>query len=252
MSWTAVYKMIQPYIVRIRTPSGYGTGFLFAYGANRTVCAFATAAHVVDHAQEWDEPIRITHHGSGSTVLLNAKERAILVDSSRDTASIVTANVGMNLPDELLMLVPANEMKLVGVEVGWVGFPCVAPSRLCFFSGRVSAAIDPGDSYLLDGVAINGVSGGPVFAEYPADTPQLMGTVSAYISNRATGESLPGLLKVQDLTAVHEVIQRLNSLGEAQKKEAEQQAGSSGRAGQAPAQPQAPREPKPNPGGPAG
>jgi hypothetical protein len=47
--------------------------------------------------------------------------------------------------------------------------------------------------YLIDGVAINGVGGGPVFAALKNDQPQLLGTISAYMPNRMRGDALPGL-----------------------------------------------------------
>ena len=44
-----------------------------------------------------------------------------------------------------------------------IGFPTIEPYKLCFFSGSISAGRDDDSAYLIDGVAINGVSGGPVF-----------------------------------------------------------------------------------------
>jgi hypothetical protein len=80
------------------------------------------------------------------------------------------------------------------------------------------------DSYLIDGVAINGVSGGPVFAEILPNTPEIVGTISAYMPNRQRGDALPGMLQAHDVTAFQETIGRLRSLDAARKeKEAEEQ-----------------------------
>ena len=85
----------------------------------------------------------------------------------------------MNLPAESVRLFPAEEKSLKrGVAVGWVGYPSVH-DNLCFFSGHVSAFDQDRNRYLLDGVAIGGVSGGPVFY-YGPDGLTVMGAVSAY------------------------------------------------------------------------
>lgn len=89
-----------------------------------------------------------------------------------------------------------------GIQIGWCGFPAVAPNDLCFFAGHISAHLKDRRSYLVDGVAINGVSGGPAFvrsnSSYPVD---VCGVVTAYIPNRATGETLPGVCWVQDVSS---------------------------------------------------
>ncbi len=71
-------------------------------------------------------------------------------------------------------------------------------SRRCAsLCGNVSAWLQDESAYLVDGVAINGVSGGPAFV-YEEDTPALLvGVVTAYIPNRATGEALPGVSLVR-------------------------------------------------------
>ena len=43
----------------------------------------------------------------------------------------------------------------IGSEIGWLGFPSVAPHDLCFFSGNISARQEYRKAYLVDGVAIN-------------------------------------------------------------------------------------------------
>ncbi len=105
--------------------------------------------------------------------------------------------------------------------MGWLGFPAVAPYDLCFFSGKISARQEYRKAYLIDGVAINGVSGGPVIHGNAVDGIQIVGTVSAYQANRATGETLPGLLIAQDVSHFHDVASRIQSIDEANKQKAE-------------------------------
>jgi len=222
MDWHELYEKVTPYIVSVMTPQGRGTGFLFAYNANRSLAAFATAAHVVDHAHDWKEPIKFRHHNSGEELFLPDEQRVVFLDRIHDSASIVLLNKGLPLPKDVLPLAPQDKFLKIGIEVGWAGFPSIAYTNLCFFSGRVSNYLADESSYLIDGVAINGVSGGPVFAETVRDKPHIIGTISAYIPNRNRGEALPGLLRARDVTSFHETIEKINSLDDARKQEQEQ------------------------------
>ncbi len=104
----------------------------------------------------------------------------------------------------------------VGVEVGWVGYPGVSPARdrLCFFSGRISAWLEDKHAYLVDGVAISGVSGGPAFFVGSKGQPVLLGVMSAYLPNKTTGAPLPGLSLVQHIGQLEKVVKDLGELGE--------------------------------------
>jgi hypothetical protein len=73
-----------------------------------------------------------------------------------------------------------------------------------------------GHAYLIDGVAINGVSGGPVFYHTGSEV-QIVGVISAYVANRATGDTLPGLSIAQDVAHFHSVDLRVKSLDEMQR-----------------------------------
>jgi len=70
---------------------------------------------------------------------------------------------------------------------------------------------------LVDGVAINGVSGGPALSTMGGLF--LMGVVSAYIPNRATGETLPGLGMVRDVVQLQGLMDTIHSLDEAKAEE---------------------------------
>ena len=77
-----------------------------------------------------------------------------------DSAVILLFQTELKLPDIPIPLLPANITLPIGSEVGWLGFPGIDAQTLCFFSGNISARKPA--AYLIDGVAINGVSGGPV------------------------------------------------------------------------------------------
>jgi len=222
--WRVLYEKILPYVVRIETPEGFGTGFLFAFNRNKRMVGFATAAHVIQHADSWKLPIKITHHVSGQELFLNRNDRVVELDVDRDSASILTANPGDYLPQEPLQMMSAEHFKPIGTEVAWVGYPVIARPNLCLFSGTIAAFVPHDDSYWIDGVAINGVSGGPVFCFLDDETPELLGTISSYTPNRLPTDTLPGMLRAHDITSFTRTIEWIRSLDEArEKKEKEEQ-----------------------------
>jgi hypothetical protein len=215
-TWHEVVDLVTPHVVRIWTPQGSGTGFLVSTSKSTRLCAIATAAHVIAHAHYWEEPIRVEHQASGKTLLLRQSDRAIYAEDNKDTAAIVFERGEMELPTQLLPLADKDKHFKAGVEIGWLGYPAMPRASLCFFSGRISAWVENDNAYLVDGVAINGVSGGPAFVLWGGI---LAGVVSAYIPNRNTGEVLPGLAVVRGVTQFHDVAQGFRSLDEAKTEE---------------------------------
>ena len=218
MNWDQVVQKVTPHIVKIETPTGYGTGFLYLYNADRSWCGIATSAHVVSDADEWQKPIRIRHQSSSDVVFLQSEQRVIYIDWNTDSAVILFFKGNLQLPEVPITLFPVASTIGIGVEVGWLGFPAIESYTLCFFSGNISARQEFRNAYLIDGVSINGVSGGPVLYLTETEGVQIVGTVSAYQANRATGESLPGLLIAQDVSHFHNVLQHVQSVDEANKK----------------------------------
>ena len=200
---------------RIETPSGHGTGFLLFL--SDSICGIATADHVVAHAHTWQQPMRIVHHESEGTRFLDSNERAVLTKPRFDLAFLLFPPNDLKLEVPKFELIESGKRMKQGVELGWCGFPAVASSELCFFTGHVSSWLQKEKSYLVDGVAINGVSGGPAFTTENI----LAGLVSAYVPNRATGEALPGVCVIRDVKPFHEDLKELRSIDEAKEKEAE-------------------------------
>lgn len=79
MTWSEAVETIEPHVVRISTPQGSGTGFLIANGRNQAFCGIATAAHVVEHAHYWEEPIRVEHVSSGKSLVIRRQERGLFL-----------------------------------------------------------------------------------------------------------------------------------------------------------------------------
>ncbi len=148
----------------------------------------------------------------------------IFLDRRRDSACILIPAIDFDLPGQFLPIMAADKYKSIGIEVACVGYPGIASPHLCFFSGPLSAFLPNDDSYLIDGVAIHGVSGGPVFAMLADSKPQLIGTVSSYTPNRIRGDALPGMLRAQDVTLFHETIKTIRSIDDARRKREEEEA----------------------------
>ena len=218
MEWPQAIELMTPSIVKIETPRGSGTGFVIASSKTNGLCGIATAGHVIAASHYWEEPIRIHHILTGTTKVFRPDERVILVDQSLDTAVLLIARGDPFVQDQAVPLTPEGLMLKIGNEVGWLGFPSVSPNSLCFFTGRASFYDTNNGAYLIDGVVINGVSGGPVF-HLTEHFPVTVGVVSAYLVNRATGETLPGLGVVRDVRQFQALIKQFKSLEEAKQQE---------------------------------
>lgn len=192
-AWYLAVKKLKEYIVKIETPDGHGTGFLVPTPAGRQgLRCVATANHVIQHADKWAEPICIIHPSSGRQVFLNATQRYIVAAANRDQAVIQFSASWLQSPKSDLLFSEEDKHYVEGVESGWLGFPSVFPINPCFFHGHISSYIDEEELYLVDGVAINGVSGGPVFV-IEKDGPVIIGLVTEYRPNCSTGQVLPGM-----------------------------------------------------------
>jgi len=221
MKWHVVVDALKPYIVKIETPSGHGTGFLFFYNEDKSLCGIATAHHVISDIDEWQQPMRIRHHASGKVDLFKQDERFIFGDADSDSAVILIPSGIFDFPAEPIPLLESGKVLKIGVEVGWLGFPALEPRTPCFFCGNISARQKESHSYLIDGVAINGVSGGPVFDADDKNKPRIIGSISAYIANRARGDSLPGLAVARDVSHFHDIAKHIKSIDEANRKKQE-------------------------------
>ena len=219
MFWNQIVEKVKPYLVKIETPTGSGTGFLCLYNESKKWCGIATAWHVVQYADEWQQPVKIIHEASPEQIFLKERDRVIFLNWKTDSAIIFFPKPEKsNLPKNVLPLRPLDKALDIGSEVGWLGFPYLEPYTMCFLSGCISARRDDRKAYLIDGVSINGVSGGPVFYSTETEGTEIIGIISAYAANRATGATLPGLSIAQDVSYLHDIAQTLRSWEEARKK----------------------------------
>jgi hypothetical protein len=152
---------------------------------------------------------------------LKEENRLIFIDRNTDSAVVLFVKGDFDLPEVPIALLPMDQPCNIGIDVGWLGFPAIEPYTLCFFDGTVSAWQAIRKAYLIDGVAIHGVSGGPVFHCPDSENVQIIGCISAYHANRATGEALRGLARAQDVSHFHETLGRIRSFDEARVKKQE-------------------------------
>jgi len=216
--WYTPIEKLKPFVYKISTPQVGGTGFQMMYSKSKKFCGIATAYHVIAHAHEWEEPIKITHFNSQKTLILKTPDRVIIPYPDKDLAFILFPKNDLPVNQDVPEIVPPQKTLKQGVEIGWCGFPAIAPNESCFFAGYISCCLDNQYSYLVDGVAINGVSGGPAFFKSDSGEPVICGVVTAYIPNRATGEVLPGVCVVTSIEPYQNMLAGLKNLEDAGKK----------------------------------
>jgi len=205
VEWVNALNKVRERVLKVETPKGSGTGFIIAPPGQDGVIGIATALHVVHHATTWLQPIRLTNVDQKKSFLLMPPRFSFHYNEDRDLGLIRTTEK-LPISKTHLPTIKETDRLLAGTEIGWCGYPAVAPSdTLCFFSGRVSAWWGSELAYLVDGVAINGVSGGPAFT-CNGDRVELVGVVTAYIPNRATGEVLPGVSLVRAINPYFKVF----------------------------------------------
>lgn len=220
MDWSYAVAHITPYVVRIETQQVWGTGFIF--WQNDEYCCIATAKHVIENANQdgWEQPIYFVQP-SGRSLRLNPEHRRIVADLNADiqgdSAAILIRRSGLDLPGQCLPLWDFSQEIPIGTEVGWLGYPAVVDKRIIapsFFSGTISNLFPDLEQYAIDGVAISGVSGGPLFRKPTEGPPHVIGTISSYFPNwversGAVG-ALPGIAVSHSFSAFATVIADLN------------------------------------------
>jgi hypothetical protein len=178
---------------------------LFGLGKDREsgeyYASIATAWHVVEPLVGTTEDLEIMSVDMQTVFSSVANEVGFhpIGDTKFDTAMILLKTGKPLINDtELLPIVPDDSVLARGAEIGWLGFPGIAETELCFFHGFISGHLDSPPTYLVDGVAINGVSGGPAFD----NRAHVIGLVSSYRPNRIDQHTtLPGLLALMPINA---------------------------------------------------
>ena len=151
--WNEAARKVATQVVRIDTHDSRGTGF-FIYGdSGAGVLTIGTAYHVIENAGKKPVHVKVA---DGRTLVMNNHAPGMIYAQLDDLDAVVIICTGLDdIPVPSVPLLDKRESLLnVGVELGWLGFPRIAPDRLCFFSGRISAIGE--DHFLVDGTAIHG------------------------------------------------------------------------------------------------
>ncbi|MBN2321287.1 MAG: trypsin-like peptidase domain-containing protein [Acidobacteria bacterium] len=211
LRWDEVVDRVLPLVYRVYAGNFVGTAFIVSiarslpkgyYGA-----IFATALHVLVPAAQAGDSIALVSEDHSKRFTSQEDDIRVqpLGDTVHDTVLLMVVSRKMVVEEsELLPMLPWESMLARGADIGWLGFPDVFEPEVCFFHGHVSGYQHKPPTYLVDGVAIGGVSGGPAFD----NRAHIIGLVSAYIPNRVDGTTiLPGVLALVPINTIRYFMQ---------------------------------------------
>jgi hypothetical protein len=251
------FASLRPYIVRIEWSAELGalgncrrgTGSVIVSTMSRQFIFIATAHHVVPMQADEETGVivvRIWRDAFPDRVLqfkmipnepVNAK-RVFLSGSFADATCLVlpdTCENGRSFlePGEVSIPIASGNMAPgPSTRIAWAGYPgflsephILGRTVLCYFEGSVSALIDDSERqvFIVDGHAMQGVSGGPVWWQNEeTGRIEVIGVMSGYVSYRglATDHPLfdddqnqskmrvPGLCFVQPLHPIYEYVRK--------------------------------------------
>jgi len=201
--WPGLIPSLEPLCFRVHAANSLGTAFAIGVstkdGGRHTM--LVTAYHVVEDVLGNDKPIELIK--SDGTVISKVVDGFLRIypvgPPECDSALIEVPTKEPLFTQDQLQPMPLRTMLPRGAPLGWLGYPGLVFPELCFFHGFVSGHQEKPPIYLVDGVAINGVSGGPAFDP----SGLVIGFVSAYLPNRLRPDTtLPGLMIVTPLNLV--------------------------------------------------
>ena len=214
--WQRHVEEIAQQVVRIETQSGWGTGFVH-YARQAGARCIATARHVIEDVWKKNQSFRVWHGTRAFDYHKDTEDALFVQRTGADIDLTVIAVIEHGLPMPLVPLASPQERQevRVGMDVGWLGFPALdgVSGQLCFFSGRISLANRRADYFLIDGTAVHGCSGGPVFC-VTNDGARIIGALSSYIpnANMSEGGYLPGLSAAVDVSNYKDLEKALDRL----------------------------------------
>jgi hypothetical protein len=209
LPWHEVVEKMAPITFRVYAGDIVGTAFIVSLAHNNAgqSAILATAWHVIEDAAS--KPIDVQIVSSDRRTIFDThvdEMRVQQIGSTANDTGLIFLKSRKPIIEfgQLVPILDFRSMIMRGTEVGWLGFPGLADPEICFFHGYVSAFLNEPPTYLIDGVAISGVSGGPVFD----DSCHLIGLVSAYLPNRVSRQTtLPGMSALMPINAINYFMQ---------------------------------------------
>jgi len=211
LPWDQVIDRVSPLVFRVYAGQSAGTAFIIscapAKTSGRYSAILATALHVLTDAVQTGDNVTLVSADKSRVFDSSIDEMRIqeLGSAVHDTAMILLlSDRPIVQQDQLLPMLPYEFMLPRGVEVGWLGFPGLVEPELCFFHGHISGYSSDPPMYLVDGVAIHGVSGCPAFD----NRAHFIGLVSAYVPNVIDeSTTLPGMSAIMPTNALRMFMQ---------------------------------------------
>lgn len=185
-------------LVRIEAAGSVGSGVLF--GVPLTLrgkynhCVL-TAYHVIENAIKSGAQMLFQPESKRGTTWQIVKWDATH-NAEHDHALVMFDCRDCMPPMKDYNILPPESNYVQGVEVGWLGYPNIhgRSDVACFSHGYISAYLESEEAYLVDGVSIHGMSGGPAFVCENDGSVVLAGIVTNYFANkRPEGAVLPGM-----------------------------------------------------------
>jgi len=206
-NWWDIAEALARQTFQVQRANCCGTAFLVSQGIeenspHRHYC-FATAWHVIDDVLEDDR-----------FVLFRSQDKlAIDVDTDRvmtarlgppsfDLGFVFLRTVDNLLSPEDMMPIRGKTFPSLGEDLGWYGYPGSLKHEPMFCRGTLPCLKTNPHSYLINGVAYPGMSGGPVSHQYG----WVVGVVSEWWEDGNLPQ-IPGMLQAAPSAMIRHVLE---------------------------------------------
>lgn len=206
------------YLVRIRTPYSWGSGFVFDPGGDSGVCGIATTARVLQPARIRDDVIHVEHWHSGAWRAISQRERAVYVDERRQTATLFLERGELPLSDLALPMIDSTSRLKTGVEVAWLGFPRLKSDYLFSNDGAVIGRMRGLKRYYVRADTLLGSQGGPAIYGQ-GDSIKILGVVHGYVGDVGMKKAFQRFGPVTCIGQLHRLPGPFESIEEAKAGE---------------------------------
>lgn len=216
-SWEEISRRTEKIVFLVELGRTTGTCFAVSISSaknkKRKIYTFATVWHVIEKLTRSSKPIKLVTADKSKAYEIMPDRYEVFREGPRklDTGIIeVESEMDLVSEEDLLPMLDFDEWLPRGADIAAVGFPGLAEEEFCFFRGVVSGYTKSPPGYLIDGVVLNGVSGGPAVDR----GARIIGLVSSYLPNRVDRHTtLPGLTTLIPISSIRSLIGHKASRG---------------------------------------